>query len=160
MYLKVGVPPTFTGNNNGNHVIINTPVGKNVTLSCEAAGNPMPVIYWYMKKTLIATGAHLHLANISEFAHSEYECVARNNILPDPSRKFKINVRCKLFYYFFDCFVFYRAIYFKLATFFYYKCNVILWKSRQLTGPLFSELNSLQDRWKFIFLVRIAHHLP
>ncbi len=97
MYLKVGVPPKFSGNNNGNHVIVNTQMGENVTLSCQADGNPMPVIYWYLKKKLVATGEHLHLFNLSQFAHSEYECVARNNILPDPSRKFKINVHCKYF---------------------------------------------------------------
>lgn len=96
MYLKVGIPPKFIGNNNANHVIVNTLAGENITLSCPADGSPTPVIYWYTKKKLVGTGSHLRLGNISQFEHSEYECVARNNILPDPSRKFKINVHCKL----------------------------------------------------------------
>ncbi len=89
------MPPKFIENNNGNKVVINTVEQQNVTLSCEAEGNPMPTVYWYKNNKLIATGTHLHLNNISRFGHSEYECVARNKIEPDPSRHFKINVNCK-----------------------------------------------------------------
>lgn len=92
MHLIIGVPPKFIGSHNGNHVIVNTVVGENVTLSCEAYGNPAPTIYWYRHNKLVSTGAHLHILNVSRFAHSEYECVARNKVDPAASRRFRINV--------------------------------------------------------------------
>lgn len=64
-------------------------------MSCEAEGNPMPIVYWYNNNRLLSTGTHLNLNNISRHGSSEYECVARNKVQPDPSRKFKINVNCK-----------------------------------------------------------------
>lgn len=96
MFLRVGVPPKFTkftnGNNSSHQVVVETVEHQNVTLSCEAEGNPLPTIYWYKNNELITTGPHLHLTNITRHSHSEYECVARNKIEPDPSRHFKLNV--------------------------------------------------------------------
>lgn len=43
---------------------------------------------------MISTGPQLVIKDINRHSHSEYECVARNNIEPDPSRHFKINVNC------------------------------------------------------------------
>jgi hypothetical protein len=96
MHLIIGVPPKFTGIHDGNHVIVNTKFGENVTLACEALGNPQPIIYWYKNSKLVSTGAHLHLLNVNGVANSEYECVARNKVEPAASRRFKINVNCKL----------------------------------------------------------------
>ncbi len=97
--LNMLVPPKFTkftnGNNSSHQVVIDTVEHQNTTLSCEAEGNPLPTIYWYKNNELISTGHHLHLTNISRNSHSEYECVARNKIEPDPSRHFKLNVFCK-----------------------------------------------------------------
>ena len=111
--------PTFVENNGSHQILINTVEKQNITLSCDAEGNPTPTIYWYrdckwrlitiemfellMAKlihlinysdTLISTGPHLALKDINRHSHTEYECVARNNIEPDPSRHFKINVNC------------------------------------------------------------------
>lgn len=47
------------------------------------------------KDKLIATGPQLFIKDINRHSHSEYECVARNGIEPDPSRLFKLNVNCK-----------------------------------------------------------------
>ena len=110
-------PPKFTGNNGSHQIVINTLEKQNITLSCEAEGNPVPTIYWYKNSKcsffqtklsisrmlnlvsgkidkLIATGPHLGIKDINRHSHSEYECVARNTIEPDPSRHFKINVNC------------------------------------------------------------------
>lgn len=95
IYLKVGVPPVFTENNGSHQIVINTPEKQNITLSCDAEGNPLPTIFWYRNTKLIATGPHLKLHDVNRHSHSEYECVARNSIEPAPSRHFKINVNCK-----------------------------------------------------------------
>lgn len=92
IFLKVGIPPVFTENNGSHQIVINTPELQNITLSCQADGNPFPSIFWYREAKLIATGPHLHLHHITRHSHSEYECVARNSIEPAPSRHFKINV--------------------------------------------------------------------
>ena len=96
IFLKVGVPPVFTENNGSHQIVINTPEKQNITLSCEAEGNPVPTIFWYKSDKLIGTGPLLHLHDVNRHSHSEYECVARNSIEPAPSRHFKINVNCKL----------------------------------------------------------------
>ena len=92
IFLKVGVPPVFTENNGSHQIVINTPEKQNITLSCEAEGNPVPSIFWYRNSKLIGTGPHLKLHDVNRHSHSEYECVARNTIEPAPSRHFKINV--------------------------------------------------------------------
>ena len=53
MFLRVGVPPKFTNGNNGSHqVVINAVEYQNLTLPCEAEGNPLPTIYWYKNSKL------------------------------------------------------------------------------------------------------------
>lgn len=47
---------------------------------------------------LIATGTQYMKHNVSRYNSAIYECVARNGIEPDPSRLFKVNIQCKLFY--------------------------------------------------------------
>ncbi|CAF0847191.1 unnamed protein product, partial [Brachionus calyciflorus] len=86
--------PIFIGNNDS-HVIINALERQNITLTCEAEGNPSPLIYWYKNNKLVATGSHYIKKDISRHSNAVYECVARNGIEPDPSRLFKINVNFK-----------------------------------------------------------------
>ena len=91
-----------------------------MTLSCEAEGNPLPTIYWYKNNELITTGPHLHLTNITRHSHSEYECVARNKIEPDPSRHFKLNVLCKTMR-----FDFFSLFYLNIYLYIYVQTNIV-----------------------------------
>ena len=63
--------------------------------------NNNKIFFFIVLDELITTGIHLNLINISRYIHSEYECVARNKIEPDPSRHFKLNINCMKF-----CFIF------------------------------------------------------
>ncbi|RNA25526.1 lachesin-like isoform X2 [Brachionus plicatilis] len=103
--LKVGMPPVFVGNNDS-QIIINAQERDNVTLTCEAEGSPLPLIYWYKNNKLIATGTQFFKKNVSRYSSAVYECVARNGIEPDPSRLFKVNINFKptihLMYHFAD----------------------------------------------------------
>ncbi len=96
IFLRVGSPPRFVGND-ATHQVINTTERQNVSLVCEAEGSPTPTIYWYKHGKHIHTGKTLVIKNLSRNSHSEYECVARNSIEPDSSRHFKLNVNCKLY---------------------------------------------------------------
>lgn len=53
------------------------------------------------KDIMISTGPQLVIKDINRHSHTEYECVARNSIEPDPSRHFKINVNCNILNIFF-----------------------------------------------------------
>ena len=43
------VPPKFTSNDSIHQVYLNANEYENLMISCEANGNPVPVIYWYRK---------------------------------------------------------------------------------------------------------------
>jgi hypothetical protein len=108
-YLQVGIAPRFTIDTNNNEtqkVVINTKENETIKLTCEADGNPKPNIYWYRNNKFISFGNYLIINNVTRHSPTDYECVARNTIEPDPSRNFKINVICKYSHYYYIIFKF------------------------------------------------------
>ena len=56
--------------------------GENVTLECNATGNPVPSIGWIMESTgeVVSINNILILSNINANASGVYQCIAMNNI--------------------------------------------------------------------------------
>ena len=84
--------------------------GENITLSCNATGNPEPSISWFkdgfpinsnFRITFSQDNKRLRITNISRTDSGEYQCMARNRVGNDTSNS-KVNVLCKchtLFYF-------------------------------------------------------------
>ena len=84
--------------------------GENITLSCNATGNPEPSISWIkdgfpinsnFRITFSQDNKRLRITNISRTDSGEYQCMARNRVGNDTSNS-KVNVLCKchtLFYF-------------------------------------------------------------
>lgn len=92
--------PKFIGNDSSQHqhaVLISVNEHDNLTINCEAYGNPIPTIKWYRNRQFIKSGVELFIENVTfNEARNEYECVAMNQILPDASRRFMIQVNGNL----------------------------------------------------------------
>ena len=81
--------------------------GYNVTLSCNATGNPKPAITWTRSGTPINTDSNDSRINFSEYKkqltiinlnrtdNGEYRCVANNSVGIDTSNAATLNVQCK-----------------------------------------------------------------
>ncbi len=76
-----------------------------VTLSCDASGNPAPVISWSRNGSPVDTSnisrisfsgdnKQLTISNVSRADSGEYRCVA-NNKLGNASSSATLNVQCK-----------------------------------------------------------------
>ena len=84
--------------------------GENMTLSCNATGNPEPSISWVKDGFPINSNSRisfshdkqrLTITNVSRMDSGEYRCVARNRVGNNTSNS-KVNVLCKcrtLFYF-------------------------------------------------------------
>ena len=84
--------------------------GANMTLSCNATGNPEPSISWVKDGFPINSNSRisfshdkqrLTITNVSRMDSGEYRCVARNRVGNNTSNS-KVNVLCKcrtLFYF-------------------------------------------------------------
>ena len=84
--------------------------GENITLSCNATGNPEPSISWVKNGFPINSNSRisfsqdnkqLTITNISRTDSGEYQCAARNRVGNDTSNS-TVNVLCKcrtLFYF-------------------------------------------------------------
>ena len=79
--------------------------GDNVTLSCNASGNPVPTISWTRDGSLISSGdqrisfeagnRRLTITNVSRVDSGEYRCVADNIKGNDTSNATTLDVQCK-----------------------------------------------------------------
>ena len=82
---------------------------NNITLHCNATGNPAPNITWTKdgKQTVLHHGEEYTITNITRHQHGSYKCAAWNNVGQVAISSFGINVLCKqvqlynklLFYY-------------------------------------------------------------
>ena len=79
--------------------------GNNVTLSCNASGNPVPTISWTRNGSVL-TGSvpritfgtesrELTITTINTADSGEYQCVANNSVGNDTSDAATIDVQCK-----------------------------------------------------------------
>ena len=70
---------------------------NNITLHCNATGNPAPNITWTKdgKQTVLHHGEEYTITNISRHQHGSYKCAAWNNVGQVAKSSFSINVLCK-----------------------------------------------------------------
>ena len=80
--------------------------GQNVTLSCNASGNPVPTISWTRNGSPVKTSDHsrisfsdeeklLTITNVSRTDRGEYRCVAINRVGNATSNVATVDVHCK-----------------------------------------------------------------
>ena len=79
--------------------------GDNVTLSCNASGNPVPEISWTRDGSPVSSGdrrisfeagnRQLTITNVSRADSGEYRCVADNSEGNDTSNATTLDVQCK-----------------------------------------------------------------
>ena len=79
--------------------IVDTEAGKNVTLTCNASGDPLPSITW--TKIGVAhdqfnfTGHKLHILNVKRTDVGLYRCTANNGFGREATRVSVVNINCK-----------------------------------------------------------------
>ena len=75
-------------------------VGQNLTLTCNASGDPLPEVTWNKEGQALrlfnVTGPVLHLVNVTREDVGSYKCTAKNKVGED-SRPAVVNIACKLF---------------------------------------------------------------
>ena len=80
--------------------------GQNMTLFCNASGNPVPTISWTIHGHPVNTSHNprisfsddkkqLIITNVSRTDSGEYQCVARNRVGNDTSNASIVDVQCK-----------------------------------------------------------------
>ena len=100
LYLSLDKPEIATHPQN-----ITTREGQNVTLYCNATGNPVPTISWYKNGypinnsfSTILSPSHeqLTIRNVNRIdSGDDYTCQAKNIVGTDTSNASTINVQCK-----------------------------------------------------------------
>lgn len=88
---------------------ISVTAGKNLTLYCNASGNPEPTISWTKNNTLLASGdarvifgtnnTQLTITSVNREDSGEYRCVATNNVATATSNAATVDVQCKYLNY-------------------------------------------------------------
>ena len=82
------------------------PEGQNVTLSCNATGDPAPLIFWIKGGSIITKSGNprisfeadnktLTIRNVSRNDSGQYRCVANNSAGEAISSAATLNVQCK-----------------------------------------------------------------
>ena len=99
LYLSTDKPEIATHPQN-----ITTREGQNVTIYCNATGNPAPTISWYKNGypinnsfSTIFSPSHeqLTIRNVNRIDSGDYTCQAKNRVGTDTSNASTINVQCK-----------------------------------------------------------------
>ena len=74
-------------------------VGKDLTLTCNASGDPHPNITWTKDGVAVnqfnASGYLLHLVNVQRKDAGSYRCTASNGYGNDATSVSIVNVNCK-----------------------------------------------------------------
>ena len=86
---------------------VTTTEGGNVTLSCNAIGNPVPTLSWTKdgspissnsSVSLSADNKRLTITNVKRNDSGEYRCVTTNSVGNEISNAAKLDVQCKCFF--------------------------------------------------------------
>ena len=99
LYLSTDKPEIATHPHN-----IRTREGQNVTIYCNATGNPVRTISWYKNEYPISNGFRIILSpgyeqltirNVNRIDSGNYTCRGNNSVGADTSDASTINVQCK-----------------------------------------------------------------
>ena len=83
---------------------VTTTEGDNVTLTCNATGNPVPTISWTKDGSAISSNPRISLSadnkqltitNVNRTDSEEYRCVADNDFGNETSNAVTLDVHCK-----------------------------------------------------------------
>ena len=80
-----------------------TTEGNNLTLFCNATGNPVPTISWTKDESPLSSNSRISLSdderltitNVNRTDSGEYRCVASNSLGNDTSSGATLNIQCK-----------------------------------------------------------------
>ncbi|KAI6217445.1 hypothetical protein M3Y95_01219700 [Aphelenchoides besseyi] len=102
-YLHLKIPPFVSRSSTPSAVEVRE--GHNVTLNCEATGNPTPTVIWRRKDRQVIryngangfgasfyNGSELFIMRVNRKHMSEYVCIASNGIPPDETWTVKLHV--------------------------------------------------------------------
>lgn len=93
--LAMAASPQITGRSNS---IIDTDEGNNVTLLCDATGDPVPTVEWIKNgKPLQSSNRKILIRNIQRSDGGNYVCTAKNVAGSDSYSVYVRVVRCKYF---------------------------------------------------------------
>ena len=94
-FLFSTVPPRITTEPDREYEVR---VGSNLTLTCNASGDPLPEVAWSKEgqslKLFNVTGPVLHLVNVTREDVGSYKCTAKNKV-GEAFRRAAVNVECK-----------------------------------------------------------------
>ena len=94
-FLSSTVPPRITTEPEREFEVS---VGQNLTLTCNASGDPLPEVIWNKEGQALrlfnVTGPVLHLVNVTREDVGSYKCTTKNKVGED-SRPAVVNIVCK-----------------------------------------------------------------
>ena len=94
-FLSSTVPPRITTEPERESEVS---VGQNLTLTCNASGDPLPEVIWNKEGQALrlfnVTGPVLHLVNVTREDVGSYKCTAKNKV-GEASHPAVVNIACK-----------------------------------------------------------------
>ena len=95
LLIYVSVPPRIT------EIPVRQPsatVGTNLTLTCNASGDPTPNVNWTKEGAEFNVSGHkLHLVNVKREDFGSYKCTADNGYGTPATSLAVVNVKCKFY---------------------------------------------------------------
>ena len=139
LLIYVSVPPRIT------EIPVRQPsatVGTNLTLTCNASGDPTPNVNWTKEGETAAefnvSGHKLHLVNVKREDFGSYKCTADNGYGTPATSLAVVNVQCKFYtlilFHVYLCLVHFDPL-----------CLLLYFKVRCLCSPCFTLFRAMID---------------
>ena len=96
---SLSVPPTISTQPSNGQIVVKK--GTTVSLSCDARGNPQPVLSWSKsndqmpKSDITSSGSTLILADVTRHHAGVYKCHASNGVGTDAMEEIHLQVLCE-----------------------------------------------------------------